>query len=114
LAVPGLAWLIFIQTTGTGHLFASPQATGWLLFAGPATVIPLVLFAWAARRMPLSTMGFIQFLAPTIVFVIGVTQGETLGLLRIISFAFIWIGAAVFAWGAFRKVRAGTDTAETI
>jgi len=114
LAVPGLAWLIWIQTTGAGHLFSSPAATGWLLFAGPATVIPLALFAWAARRMPLSSMGFIQFLAPTIVFVIGVAQGEALGWLRIVSFVFIWGGAAVFAWGAFRKVRAGADTAETV
>ena len=114
LAVPGLAWMIWIQTTGAGHLFASPAATGWLLFAGPATVIPLVLFAWAARRMPLSSMGFIQFLAPTIVFIIGVMQGEALGWLRIVSFVFIWTGAAIYAWGALRKVRAGTATAETI
>jgi chloramphenicol-sensitive protein RarD len=85
-----------------------------LLFAGPATVVPLALFAWAARRMPLSSMGFLQFLAPTIVFVIGALQGEALGSLRIASFAFIWVGAAVFALGAVLKVRRASDTAETI
>jgi chloramphenicol-sensitive protein RarD len=114
LAAPGLAWVIFIETTGQGHFTASPAATLWLLFAGPATVIPLALFAWAARRMPLSSMGFLQFLAPTIVFFIGMIQGEALGTLRIASFAFIWLGAGVFAVGAVLKVRRASRTAETI
>ena len=114
LAAPGLAWVIFIETTGQGHFTASPAATLWLLFAGPATVIPLALFAWAARRMPLSSMGFLQFLAPTIVFFIGMIQGEALGALRIASFAFIWLGAGVFAVGAVLKVRRASRTAETI
>ncbi|MNT46402.1 hypothetical protein D3C72_1830400 [compost metagenome] len=86
----------------------------WLLFAGPATVIPLALFAWAARRMPLSSMGFLQFLAPTIVFFIGMIQGEALGALRIASFVFIWVAVGVFAVGAVLKVRRGSRTAETI
>lgn len=114
LALPGLAWVVFIEATGQGHFTASPTAAFWLLVAGPATVIPLALFAWAARRMPLSSMGFLQFLAPTIVFVIGALQGEALGALRIASFAFIWGGAAVFALGAVLKVRRASNAAETI
>lgn len=114
LAAPGLAWVIFIEATGQGHFTASPVATFWLLFAGPATVIPLALFAWAARRMPLSSMGFLQFLAPTIVFIIGALQGEALGPLRIASFVFIWVAVAVFAVGAVLKVRRASRTAETI
>ncbi len=114
LALPGLIWLIHIETSGQGHFTASPAATLWLLFAGPATVIPLALFAWAARRMPLSSMGFLQFLAPTIVFIIGALQGEALGPLRIASFVFIWIAVAVFAVGAVLKVRRAAATAETI
>ena len=114
LAVPGLIWLVWIQTNGSGHLFDSPSASFWLILAGPATVVPLVLFAWAARRMPLSGMGFIQFLAPTIVFAIGVAQGETLGPLRMASFAFIWGGAAVFAWGILQNVRRNRRSAESV
>ena len=114
LALPGLIWLIHIETTGAGHFTATPAATLWLLFAGPATVIPLALFAWAARRMPLSSMGFLQFLAPTIVFIIGALQGEALGPLRIASFVFIWVAVGVFAVGALLKVRRGSRTAETI
>ncbi|WP_333610630.1 EamA family transporter RarD [Brevundimonas bullata] len=114
LALPGLIWLIHIEATGAGHFTATPAATLWLLFAGPATVIPLALFAWAARRMPLSSMGFLQFLAPTIVFIIGMIQGEALGPLRIASFVFIWVAVGVFAVGAVLKVRRGSRTAETI
>ena len=114
LALPGLIWLIHIETTGAGHFTATPAATLWLLFAGPATVIPLALFAWAARRMPLSSMGFLQFLAPTIVFIIGALQGEALGPLRIASFVFIWVAVGVFAVGAVLKVRRGSRTAKTI
>jgi len=114
LAVPGLIWLVWIQTTGSGHLFDSPSSTFWLMAAGPATVIPLALFAWAARRMPLSGMAFVQFLAPTIVFAIGVSQGETLGTLRIVSFAFIWGGALVFAFGILRNVQRNRRSAEAI
>jgi chloramphenicol-sensitive protein RarD len=100
LAPLGLAWVVWISVQGQGHFGVSTSATLWLLAAGPITVVPLVLFAWAARRMPLSTMGFIQFIAPTIVFVIGVMQGEAFGLLRAISFGFIWAGAIVYAIGA--------------
>ena len=53
-----------------------------LFLAGPMTVIPLVLFSWAARRMPLSTLGFLQFLAPTLSFVIGAAEGEALAALN--------------------------------
>ena len=64
---------------------------------GPATVLPLALFAWSARRLPLSTIGFIQFLAPTLQVAVGVWAGEQLTGLRIASFGFIWGGAAVMA-----------------
>lgn len=100
LLAPALVWVGWIAAHGQSHYTQSPSAAFWLMAGGPITVIPMVLFAWAARRMPLSTMGFLQFIAPTIVFVIGVTQGEALGWLRAVSFGFIWIGAGVYALGA--------------
>ncbi len=106
LAGPGLLWILIIESRGAGHFTASPEAALWLMAAGPITVAPLALFAWAARRMPYSTLGFIQFLAPTVVFVIGVLQGEAFGWLRGVSFGFIWAGALVFAWGALKARRA--------
>ena len=106
LAPLGLAWVVYLQVNGNGHFTDSVASVFWLMVAGPLTVLPLALFSWAARRMPLSTMGFLQFMAPSIAFVIGVFQGEPLGALRVASFAFIWVGALVYAVGAVRRSRA--------
>jgi chloramphenicol-sensitive protein RarD len=107
LVLPGLAFLGWLHARGGGHFFDDPSAAFWLLVAGPMTVAPLALFAWAARRMPLSSMGFLQFIAPTMTFGIGVAQGESLSALRILSFAFIWAGAVIYGFGAWRRLRAG-------
>ncbi|MEJ6789260.1 EamA family transporter RarD [Brevundimonas sp. BR2-1] len=110
LLVPfGLAWVLWLQHTGAGVAFDSPVNTLWALANGPATVLPLALFAWSARRLPLSTIGFIQFLAPTLQFAVGVWAGEALTPLRVISFAFIWGGAGVFAAAAFFRHRAARE-----
>ncbi len=105
LGLPSLAFILWLESQGGGHSFASPTATAWLLASGPITAIPLALFAWAARRLPLSAIGFMQFIAPTISFAIGVSQGEAFTPLRALSFVFIWGGAAVFAYGAWRRSR---------
>ncbi|WP_421936810.1 EamA family transporter RarD [Phenylobacterium sp.] len=89
---------------GASH-FSDPVTAAWLIACGPITAIPLVLFSWAARRVPLSVMGFMQFLSPTISFFIGLSQGEAFTPLRALSFAFIWGGAAVFLYGAWRRSR---------
>lgn len=102
----GAALLIWLVSHGQAAGFASPVGVAWALFSGPATVVPLALFAWSARRLPLSTVGFIQFLAPTLQFACGVLTGEALTPLRVVSFAFIWGGAVVFALAAFRRSRA--------
>ena len=102
----GLFFVIWLQTHGLGHGFATWEGFGWALLNGPMTVFPLALFAWAARRMPLSTMGFIQFLAPTLQFGVGLATGELFTPLRAVSFAFIWLGAGVFAAAALFRARA--------
>ncbi len=76
-----------------------------MMTAGPATVAPLALFAWTARRLPFSTFGFLQFISPTIGFLVGLANGERLDTLGVISFLFIWAGAAVFVFGAWRASR---------
>ena len=117
LAGFGLAYVIWLQASGVGHLGASLPATAWLLSCGPFTAVPLVLFAWAARRIPLSSLGFLQFIGPTTGFIIGVAQGEAFTPLRAVSFAFIWGGAAVFAFAAWKRSRPelrATEAAEPI
>lgn len=104
--LPGVAFILWLEHAGQGHfLSAGGVSAAWLIFSGFITATPLVLFSWAARRMPLSAMGFLQFLAPTMSFVIGVAQGEPFTPLRALSFVFIWLGAAVFIYGALRRAR---------
>ena len=105
LGIPGIFLIAWLQNTGAGHFTASLSSAIWLVACGPMTAIPLMLFSWAARRIPFSAMGFLQFIAPSMTFVMGVTQGEPFTALRGVSFAFIWGGAAVFALGAWRRSR---------
>jgi chloramphenicol-sensitive protein RarD len=105
LAAPAIAYIVWLQHSGAGHFTVRPSTTVLLLLAGPVTVAPLALFSWAARRLPLSTVGFLQFIGPTLQFAVGVESGERLNALRIASFAFIWIGVAVFVYGAWRSAR---------
>lgn len=102
MTLPGLVGVIFLHGAG-GDIFGRAVGPSLLMMAaGPVTVAPLALFAWTARRLPLSTFGFLQFISPTIGFLIGVGVGERLPPLGVIAFAFIWTGSAVFMLGAWR------------
>jgi chloramphenicol-sensitive protein RarD len=105
LAIPGAAAMAWLSTHGT---FALPHdPVHWLvaIAAGPVTVLPLAMFSWAARRLPMVSLGFLQFIAPTLLFGLGVAMGEPFTPLRAISFVFIWGGVAVFAHGAWNATR---------
>ena len=94
---PAAAYAAWLGAGGHG-LFGTRLDTSLLLaLGGPATVVPLALFTFAARRLKLSTVAFLQFLTPTLQFMVGLEAGETLTPLRMASFAFIWAGVAVFA-----------------
>ena len=107
LGVVAGAYLIWLFTTGAAVFGSNPEVSLLLILTGPATAVPLVCFAYAARRMSLTAISFIQFMTPTMLFAIGAMQGEPLSALRLISFAFIWAGVAVFAWGMARRSHAG-------
>ncbi len=102
---PGLVFLLWLRGHAPPRFGASPGMTGLMLLLGPVTVAPLALFSWTARRLPFSAMGFIQFISPTIGFITGLVLGEPLTPLAALSFAFIWAGAAVFAYGGWRAAR---------
>ena len=70
-----------------------------IIMGGPMTAVPLLLFAAAARAMPYTVMGFLQFLSPTVVFLIGLLVfGEELNAAQLACFIAIWAAAAVFVW----------------
>ena len=106
LGVPAAAYLMMVALAGQASFGANAPVTLWLMASAPATVLPLVTFAYAARRLPLTAISFIQFLTPTMLFVIGAVQGEPLNAMRLASFGFIWAGVAVYAAGAWRTAKA--------
>ena len=91
-----------------GSSFAiDPGLSFAIALGGLVTAVPLLMFAVAARRMPYSTLGFIQFLAPSIVFVLGLTVfEEPLKPVQIACFGFIWAAVIIFAWDLVAKARA--------
>ena len=103
---PAAAYLLWLAPTGAMAFGASTKADLLLAAGGLATVLPLVAFTYSARNLPLTTIGFMQFLSPTIQFFVGVFAfGEALTPMRLVSFVFIWGGAAVFVIGAFAAAR---------
>jgi chloramphenicol-sensitive protein RarD len=105
LAAPLALWYLGGLARAGTMAFAHQAWTIDLLLvaAGLVTSLPLVLFAFAARRLRLATMGFLQYLAPTLMFVLGVAVfGEPFGAGRLTTFALIWIGLAIFSWDAWR------------
>jgi chloramphenicol-sensitive protein RarD len=76
--------------------------SGTLMLAGPFTVMPLLCFALAARRLSLSAIGVMQFIAPSLQFLVGLAYGEVLTVPHIICFALIWTAVSLFSWDAWR------------
>ena len=90
-------------TPGFGY---STLTDAYLIAGGAITTIPLLLFASAARKMPLSTLGFIQFIGPTIQFVLGVfVYDEPFTRAHAICFALIWAAVALFCVDGIRRSR---------
>lgn len=100
------AWLAYQLHVGAAA-FASGDGSMnvLLLLAGPFTVIPLMCFAIAARRLTLTTIGFMQFLAPTLQFCTGIYYGEPLTAAHLICFTFIWTAVLFFSIDAIRTGR---------
>ena len=100
IAMAWLGWMIYTGQSAFGS--EGVGITTLLVLAGPITVVPLLFFALAARRLPLSTIGFMQFLAPTLQFCVGLYYGERLSVAHIICFACIWIAVILFSADALR------------
>jgi len=103
--LPGLALVLWLAHTGVARFGGGAPITLLLLAMGPVTVAPLAFFAWTTRRLPLSTVGFLQFTGPTLGFLIGLIVGERPTPLGLVSFGFIWAGVALFMFGAWRASR---------
>jgi len=100
LAGPCLAYIVWLQAQGQGHfLLSQPADIGWLLLTGPMTAVPLVLFAFGARLLRYSTIGIMQYIAPTIVFLLAIfVFREPFTATKAAAFVLIWMGLAIYTW----------------
>ena len=106
LAPLALAYLLWLWGHGGISLGRDSYTSSLLIFSGALTTVPLILFAMAAQRLPLTTLGLIQYLAPTLQFLCGVLlYGEKLTQGQMISFALIWLGLILFATDSFAAAR---------
>ena len=96
VGAPSLVALGFLEASGGGQFFTGPGSALLLIATGPMTVAPLLLFILGARGLPLAVIGALQFIAPTLQFIIGVLGGEPFTPAHAITFALIWSGLAVF------------------
>lgn len=104
--LPNLVFLLIIESNGSAE-FGSTWTISLLLFgAGAATVIPLLLFNGSTTRLPLSTVGLLQYITPTIMFFIGIfINNEDISTTKVIGFAFIWLALAVLSRDLYRSSR---------
>ncbi len=116
-SVPGLtieSAILLLPALGIAAWYAaSPAGTAFgqdfglslaIAGGGVVTAVPLTLFAIAARRMDYSTLGFVQFIAPTIVFLLGLTVfGEALSAVKLACFGLIWAACALFVWDLWAR-----------
>jgi len=119
LAAPAAALLVWIEARGDGHFTENPPWQALLLVSvGVATVVPLLFFAAAARRVPLSTIGLLQYLTPTLQLLCGVLLlGERMSAARWAGFGLVWVALVVLTVDSLRAAsrrRTAARTAEPV
>lgn len=116
LFVPAL--VLAVALSGRADSIPNAASTHELVYAGltgVATVAPLLLFAYAAQRMPLSMIGPMQYIVPTMNFVIGwLWYGEDLPATRVVGFALVWVGLAILTVDGARRIRATRTAAGAV
>ena len=113
LVLPAIGFIVW-QTSGGAQAAVGHDLRQSLLVAlsGVLTAVPLLLFAIAARRMDYSTLGFVQFMSPTLVFFLGLfVFGEPLRPVQLACFVLIWAAIALFVWDLLARQRANRPAA---
>ena len=86
--------------------FGFNMSSFWLIFSGAVTAIPLILFSAGAKRIPLSLTGFIQYVGPTIMFILGIfVFKEKFDINQLITFIFIWIGIILYSISQYMNIK---------
>jgi len=107
IAPPALAFLVYLHRTDNLAFAGGGVGTTLLLLtAGLATALPLLAFSFGARRIRLSTVGFLQYLAPSCMFLLGVfAYGEPMELRKLATFVTIWLALGIYSWDSVKAQR---------
>ncbi len=106
LFVPALGYILFREIFVGSYFLDDLELTLWMVGAGVVTSLPLLWFAAAAKRLNLSTIGILQYLAPSIAFILGVfVYKEVFTIHTLITFGCIWIGVFLYIWEPIIKNR---------
>ncbi|MGR3713824.1 MAG: EamA family transporter RarD [Shimia sp.] len=106
LSVPAAIYLIWLAAQGEGHFLRSTEDTWLLLVCGVVTALPLLLYANGAKLLRLSTIGIMQYIAPTMIFLIAVLVfKEPFGQARMIAFPMIWAALVIYSIPMLRELR---------
>jgi chloramphenicol-sensitive protein RarD len=109
----GLLTFGWLATEGMSHFGDSAYLGALLMASGIVTAIPLLLFAGAARRLRLATVGFLMYINPTLQFFIALLVfGEPLSDIQLTSFVVIWIALGLYSWSSWHyrpRVAVGQD-----
>ena len=111
LCLPALFYLIFVESNGTGaFLHTGPTSALLMIGAGLVTTIPLLMFATSARLIPLWVVGLLQYIAPTLQFIIGVfIYKEPFSHEQLIGFSIVWIALIIFLVENYVATRASAE-----
>lgn len=111
LLVPALCYITYLALTGQSSFLVGDMRTNWLLLGcGIVTAIPLILYANGAKELQLSTIAVLQYIAPTMIFLVAVfVFGEEFGNARIIAFPIIWLALIIYSTSMVRQMRAATS-----
>lgn len=98
LSVPSLLFILYLEASGQGHFGdTGPADVVWLLSSGLVTAVPLLFYANGAKLLRLSTIGIMQYIAPSMVFLIAVfIFGEPFGMVKLFAFVLIWAALVVY------------------
>tara|TARA_R110002020_G_scaffold39677_7_gene117648 strand:+ start:2465 stop:3439 length:975 start_codon:yes stop_codon:yes gene_type:complete len=108
LTMPAIGYIAYLESMGEGHFGGTGMTDIWLLLGcGVVTAVPLMIYANGAKLLRLSTIGIMQYIAPTMIFIIAVfVFKEPFGLTKLAAFVLIWMALAIYTSSLLRTRKA--------